>query len=485
MEDFNYVFSNCFEITMELSCCKYPRAELLQSEWLNNRESLLSYLEAVHMGVKGLVTDEISGQGIAKAHISVQGIANDVTSTIRGEYWRLLMPGNYTLKISADGYQDYTTTTTVLGGHPTIVDIKLSKRNAMQFQHHNYSAMEKMLKALASAYPHISRLYSIGQSVKGRQLYVLEITDHPGAHEAGEPEFKYIANMHGNEVVGRELLLNLAVHLTSNYGKNQRITRLVDSTRIHLMPSMNPDGYEVSKEGDFDGVVGRANANDLDLNRNFPDQFFSNKFNAQAQPETLAVMNWSRQVPFVLSANLHGGSLVANYPYDNNARGVSKVYSKSPDDQLFRELSLTYSKAHPRMHLGKSCTSRYLGLLSEKFSDGITNGAMWYSLNGGMQDWNYLHTNDMEITIEVACFKFPPAKDLPDYWDQNREALLTYIEQVHRGVRGFVVDSQRKGVVNATISVVGVERNVTSSLDGDYWRLLLPGKYAVSVSAAG
>ena len=47
-----------------------------------------------------------------------------------------------------------------------------------------------------------------------------------------------------------------------------------------------------------------------------------------------------------------------------------------------------------------------------------------------MQDWNYLHTNDMEITLELGCFKFPPASDLPTYWEDNKEALLKFIEQV-------------------------------------------------------
>ena len=71
-----------------------------------------------------------------------------------------------------------------------------------------------------------------------------------------------------------------------------------------------------SREGDRDGVKGRENANGVDLNRNFPDQFQAHR--GSFQPEVEAVMKWSQEIPFVLSANLHGGSLVANYPYDSN-----------------------------------------------------------------------------------------------------------------------------------------------------------------------
>jgi len=104
---------------------------------------------------------------------------------------------------------------------------------------------------------------------------------------------------------------------------------------------------------------------------------------------------------------------------------------------------------------------------------------------GGMQDFNYLNTNCFELTFELGCTKFPFQKDLEGYWQDNRESLLTFMEQVNRGVKGFVLDDKGQGVRNADISVVGIEHPVKSANDGDYWRILVPGDYEISVTAYG
>lgn len=132
------------------------------------------------------------------------------------------------------------------------------------------------------------------------------------------------------------------------------------------------------------------------------------------------------------------------------------------------------------MHLQNKCANDTVS-----FSDGIVNGASWYSVVGGMQDFNYLNTNCFELTFELGCTKFPFEKDLRSYWLDNRESLLTYMEQVNRGVKGFVLDINGDGVKNAEITVMGIEHSVKTAVDGDYWRILVPGTYKITVTAYG
>lgn len=146
-----------------------------------------------------------------------------------------------------------------------------------------------------------------------------------------------------------------------------------------------------------------------------------------SEAETKAVMDWIQSIPFVLSANLHGGTLVANYPFDDNKQQISGLENPSPDDAVFKYLAHTYANAHRKMHLGGAPC---VGYPKEAFPEGIVSGAKWYSVSGGMQDWNYLQTGCMEITLELGCIKFPSENKLPELWLDNKEALIKFMEQV-------------------------------------------------------
>ncbi|OTF71080.1 carboxypeptidase D precursor-like protein [Euroglyphus maynei] len=351
--------------------------------------------------------------------------------------------------------------------------------------HHNNVEINSILDAYSKYYPQLTRLYTIGYSNRNNSIKVLEISDQPGVHEPGEAEIKLVGNIHGNEVVGRELLLHLIDHLLSTYHSNSTIKSLVDNTRIHIAPTINPDGYENAIEGDCMSTIGRYNANGKDLNRNFPDQFVNNVENKQQEIETINIMQWLKQYPFVLSASLHGGALVVNYPFDNN-KAMIKNETKCPDDDVFRYLSLLYSKNHPYMYDNDgrcidSCDNQL-----DYFSHGITNGAKWYPVAGGMQDWNYIHTNCFELTIEVGCKKYPFSNELESYWQQHQNSLLTLINSTYIGVHGFVNDNHGQSIDMAIISVDGIDKNITTYKTGDYWRLLTPGhQYRITASKSG
>ncbi|XP_011313662.1 carboxypeptidase D-like [Fopius arisanus] len=513
MQDYNYARSNALEITFEVSCCKYPPANLMPEHWRLNKESLIKYLEQANIGFKGVVMDT-EGEPIEGAQVGVYGINRNVTTTNRGEYWRLLLPGNYVVYASAWGYKrSEPINITVEDGTPIIVNFSLMALSSeeqeaqmsqnveeytrprdkygfyedVKFVHHNYTEMVKFLNHLHGNYPQITRLYSVGRSVENRELYVLEITMNPGQHDVNKPEVKYVGNMHGNEVVGREVLLLLAKYLCENYGTDPRATRIVKTIRLHVMPSMNPDGYEISNVGSVDSVVGRTNAHHVDLNRNFPDQYGTDELNIHQEPETKAIIKWMSELPFVLSANLHGGALVANYPWDDGPAQEEPRESMSPDDAVFRALALSYSMAHPRMHLGKPCPSPsgFPSVLDKPFPDGITNGAAWYPVTGGMQDYNYVHGNAFELTLELGCTKFPRAEELPRYWLENREALMTYVEMARKGVHGVVRSSIGGPISKAKITIEGINHVIYTAKDGDYWRLLTPGSYNITASAYG
>ena len=126
-------------------------------------------------------------------------------------------------------------------------------------KYHTQEELTKVLTSLQTEYPDLARLYELsGKSAQNRSLWVLQISSNVTAERKElKPIVKYVGNMHGNEVVGRELLIKLAKNLLENYSSNEEIKQLVDTTDIHIMPSMNPDGFEESMYGSCTGGTGK------------------------------------------------------------------------------------------------------------------------------------------------------------------------------------------------------------------------------------
>jgi carboxypeptidase D len=126
MQDWNYRYAGCNEVTIEVSESPRPPASALESLWGDNEESMLRFAESVHIGVRGIVRDRAAGQPLY-AEVRVAGNDHPVyTDPEVGDYHRMLLPGVYTLEYSAPGYVPKTIADLVVtDGEATRADVSL------------------------------------------------------------------------------------------------------------------------------------------------------------------------------------------------------------------------------------------------------------------------------------------------------------------------------------------------------------------------
>nr|CAD7573487.1 unnamed protein product [Timema californicum] len=278
---------------------------------------------------------------------------------------------------------------------------------SLYFQYHHYEDMMGYLHAVNRAYPDLTRLYSLGKTVK---VPCDELQQKPdsemvtGQHQDtsdAQSQSRWFRDLQGREV---------------HRDRRQMLPTLLWDCHILVTAPCTGWNHHFFEDVTSFERFPRKNLHGLDLNRNFPDYFRQNTL--PSQPEKDAVIRWLEMYPFVLSAGLHGGAVVANYPFDNTLEDVTgrlREPSLTPDNDVFVHLATVYSETHPTMHQGIQCQA---GM--PLFENGITNGAAWYPMTGGMQDYNYVWHGCMELTLELSCCKYPPPEELPDFWEENR-----------------------------------------------------------------
>ena len=143
--------------------------------------------------------------------------------------------------------------------------------------------------------------------------------------------------MHGDELVGYVLSLRLIDFILSNYGSDPEIDRIVDELEIWINPLANPDGaYFPNKNTSVDSAR-RTNINGTDLNRNFPEVPDANPEDlSSVEPENIHMIRFLEKHRFNLSANMHSGAEVVNYPWDYDSL-------LHPDDDWYRFISREYA----------------------------------------------------------------------------------------------------------------------------------------------
>ena len=329
-----------------------------------------------------------------------------------------------------------------------------------------YSQYESMMQAYpASAITgRTCTLLTLGTLSSGRKIMGVRINN---GDTEGKPKFLYSSTIHGDETTGWIMLLRLIDELCTS--TDSRIVNLVDNLDIFIFPLANPDGTYYGGNNTVTGAR-RNNANDVDMNRNYPDPHGSaHPDNNQYQTETQWFMQLAEDYSFVMAANYHGGAEVVNYPWDNTT-------TRHADDDWWQYVSREYAQ------LCQAVSSSYMVTLDGGSNpSGITNGADWYTIGGGRQDYMNGYRQCREVTVECSTTKKPNANQLPDFWNYNHNAMLALLEQCLNGMHGKVVDAntnQPLDGVTVTVQDHDDQYSIVSTHgDGYFHRPIKGGTY--------
>lgn len=99
------------EVTIEIDDIKMTPGSNLETLWNWNHRSLIRYMAEALSGVRGTVTDAMTGEPL-RARVFIKN--HDIDSShiwsdnLTGEYYRFIAPGTYTFTFSSPGYVTYS-----------------------------------------------------------------------------------------------------------------------------------------------------------------------------------------------------------------------------------------------------------------------------------------------------------------------------------------------------------------------------------------
>ena len=209
------------------------------------------------------------------------------------------------------------------------------------------------MEFLAAQYDDLTELHTIGQSVQGQDIYAMRVTEKADTKTAGHrPAVLYISAQHAREWISPEVNRRLLRYYLENYGVDDRVTAIVDSTELWFVLVANPDGYDHTfTEGnrlwrknlaDNNGDGDITSIDGVDLNRNFATNWgYDNEGSsnnptgqtyrgpsAMSEPETVAMDGLMGSIDFAFMVNYHSAAELILY-------GTGwQVDTPTPDDLI-------------------------------------------------------------------------------------------------------------------------------------------------------
>ena len=279
--------------------------------------------------------------------------------------------------------------------------------------------IQEELLEVAAAHPRIAKAVTIGHSVQGKPIIAVRVSkDVAKLKDRKRPAVVYQANQHAREWITPEMVRRLLHHYVDNYGTDDELTRIVDTTDLWFIPVINVDGYDYTftegnrlwrknlRDNDGDGQITAQDG--VDLNRNFPykwgydnegssPQFTSETYRGPSrgsEPETKAQIRLFDRIRPKYAINWHSAAQLLLY-------GVGwQALTSSPDDLIHTAI------------VGDTDTPAVPGYVPQL-------GAQLYTTNGDTDGHMENTFGTLTQTPEMSTCESASASDPDDEWDPN------------------------------------------------------------------
>ena len=306
--------------------------------------------------------------------------------------------------------------------------------------YHTYKELEADLLSLQQKYPAIAKVFVLGDSLEGRHIYGLKISDNV-EREEGQAQVLILGCHHAREWISVEVPFLWGKYLAENYASNPEVKRLVDRSEIWIVPLVNPDGLEYTihayrywRKNRRDNGGGQFG---VDLNRNYEYKWGLDAVGSSAdpssavfrgaapfsEPETRAVRDLFLKKDFRALVTYHSYSQVILYPW-------SYTVLPSDRDTELREIAVGMS-------------DRIKAVNGRLYKPG-QSGKHLYLSNGDTTDWTFGLSGIPSFTIELPPIDellggfFNREEDIDPIFQENLPALMYLVDRTVQNFRPFL-----------------------------------------------
>lgn len=426
----------------------------------------MKLIQSLTSGIRATVTDEQGSVPLREAIIKIKGKDYKVSSNM-AYFKMILVPGDYTLTVSCEGYIAQVLKFYVKQESITDVNIKMIRRKATENNDHkeavpkNLNVISRALSDLNVKYPRQTTLHTIGKSVRGGEIMCLEIGSDNDQKQIGRPAIIFSAGMLRSETATSEVLLHLASFLLDNYKQSTRVMNYVDNFSIYIVPDFTSDSAENHTcSPPLEGLQ-------------FP-------IHDKLDNEATMITNWLKDVNALLAVNLNSGSRHVEIPLGNNYGKTQDEMYKSADEDLLQHLARIYvNERSDKLSASLKCEQNLNIDDNSVIHAGVGIGG---KRGSPLMDYAYFNTSTLMMDVYVTCCTTDNSIVV---WQENKYSLLACIDEISKGVKGYITNEDDEPIKNVILSYDKSPHFIKNGMSGAYSILLRPGNHNITATAPG